>query len=50
MISKDIGIMYKTNGSGRDTYIFSNNGGFSDIHYSPTFFDKPGTMLPSIRR
>jgi len=34
-IYKDVGVVYKTNGTGRDTYIFTNNGGFSDIHYSP---------------
>ena len=28
---RDIGVQYKTNGTGRDTYIYTNNGGFSDI-------------------
>jgi hypothetical protein len=26
---RDIGLQYKLNGTGRDTYIWSNNGGFS---------------------
>jgi hypothetical protein len=25
----DRGIIYKTNGTGRDSYIYQNNGGFS---------------------
>ena len=50
LIYRDVGIQYKLNGTGRDTYIFSNNGGFSDVHYSPTYLDKPGAMLPTIRR
>jgi hypothetical protein len=49
LIYKDIGVQYKTNGTGRDTYIFSNNGGFSDIYYGPNAYEKPGGMLPTIR-
>lgn len=45
MIYKDVGVQYKTNGQGRDTYIFSNNGGFSDQYYHPTVIDRPGAML-----
>lgn len=26
---QDRGIIYKTNGTGRDTYIYNDNGGFS---------------------
>lgn len=26
---RDRGIIYKTDGTGRDTYIFNDNGGFS---------------------
>lgn len=33
--TQDRGIIYKTDGSGRDTYIFSDNGGFS-VPYNPT--------------
>ena len=29
---RDRGIVYKTNGTGRDTYIFNDNGGFSTMH------------------
>jgi hypothetical protein len=35
LMYRDAGIQYKTNGSGRDTYIFSNNGGLSQVHYQP---------------
>jgi len=31
MLYKDVGVVYKTNGTGRDTYIFTDNGGFSGI-------------------
>jgi FkbM family methyltransferase len=27
-----------------------NNGGFSQEHYNPNTYDKPGTMLPNIRK
>jgi hypothetical protein len=47
---RDIGLQYKLNGTGRDTYIWSNNGGFSLQHYEPNGYDKPGTMLPKINR
>ena len=30
--TQDRGIIYKTDGSGRDTYIFNNNGGFAVQH------------------
>ncbi len=46
---RDIGVQYKTNGTGRDLYIFHNNGGFSDASYSPNLYDHPGAMLPKIR-
>ena len=49
LIYKDIGVQYKLNGAGRDTYIFSNNGGFSDVYYGPNTYEKPGSMLPTIR-
>jgi len=41
--------IYKTNGTGRDTYIFNNNGGFSIMH-QPQSYQKPGTFLPSVSR
>lgn len=50
MLYKDIGVQYKTNGTGRDTYIYGNNGGFSQDYYGPNTYDKSGTMLPTIRR
>jgi len=28
----DRGVIYKTNGTGRDTYIFNDNGGFSSMY------------------
>jgi len=43
-------IMYHINGSGRDTYIFNNNGGFSSIMHQPhTNCQKPGKFLPSVK-
>ena len=50
MLYKDVGVVYKTNGTGRDTYIFTDNGGFSGIGYSPKNYDKPGTLLPNIKK
>ena len=47
---RDIGLQYKLNGTGRDTYIWSNNGGFSQQFYEPNNYGKPGTMLPKITR
>ena len=44
---KDRGIIYKTNGTGRDTYIFNDNGGFATM-YQPTNYNKPGTFLPKV--
>jgi hypothetical protein len=38
-------IMYHLNGSGRDTYIFNNNGGFS-ITNDRNVFAKSGKFLP----
>lgn len=49
LIYKDVGVQYKTNGGGRDTYIFSNNGGFSDVYYQPNTFDRPGVMLTAVK-
>ena len=46
---KDRGIIYKTNGSGRDTYISNNNGGFS-IMNEPHKYEKPGRFFPSVSR
>jgi len=43
----DRGVIYKTNGTGRDTYIFNDNGGFSSM-YQPNSYDKPGTFLPKL--
>lgn len=50
LLYRDIGVQYKTNGGGRDTYIFGNNGGFSQDYYQANTYDKPGTMLPNIRK
>jgi hypothetical protein len=44
---RDRGVVYKTDGSGRDTYIYNDNGGFSIMH-GPTNYDKPGTFFPSV--
>lgn len=29
--------VYKTNGTGRDTYIYNNNGGFSIMHQPQSY-------------
>ena len=29
---RDRGIIYKTNGTGRDTYIYNDNGGFNKMY------------------
>jgi hypothetical protein len=39
-------IHYQNNGTGRDSYIYSNNGGFT-IKHSGSMFPKPGSMLVS---
>ena len=41
---RDRGIIYHTNGSGRDTYIFNDDGGFNKM-YKPRDQFKPGTLL-----
>lgn len=38
-----IGIHYEQNGTGRDSYIQNNNGGFT-ARYEPTVFDKPSSI------
>ena len=37
-------IHYQNNGGGRDSYIYSNNGGFT-VKHSGSMFPKPGSML-----
>ena len=49
MPMRDVGVQYKTNGTGRDTYIYCNNGGYSDVSYGPNVYAKPGRMLPQLR-
>ena len=46
---RDRGIIYKTDGTGRDTYIYNDNGGFS-IMNQPKNYDKPGSFLPKVSR
>ena len=43
----DIG--YKVNGGGRDTYIYNDNGGFSNMH-NPRSQDRPGGFFPTVNR
>ena len=40
-------VMYHINGSGRDTYIYNDNGGFNEMH-RPREQDKPGRFLPRV--
>ena len=42
-------VMYKINGTGRDLYIYQNNGGFS-IYNDRPIANKPGGFLPKINR
>lgn len=42
-------VMYHQNGSGRDTYIYNNNGGFSVMHSNSNVCPKPGRFLPKVR-
>ena len=44
---RDRGIIYKTNGTGRDTYIYNDNGGFNKM-YAPRQQAKPGGFLPGL--
>lgn len=44
---RDRGIIYKTNGTGRDTYIYNDNGGFNKM-YAPRSQNKPGGFLPGL--
>lgn len=41
---RDRGIIYQTNGSGRDTYIFNDDGGFNRMKEPRSQFH-PGTLL-----
>ena len=43
------GLKYNINGSGRDTYISLDNGGFN-LLYSPRQQDKAGQFLPNVNR
>ena len=38
-----IGIHYENNGTGRDSYIHNNNGGFTAT-YEPTMYNKPSSI------
>ena len=42
-------LMYHTNGTGRDTYIFSSNGGFAMQHRPGVVRIDNGKFLPSIK-
>lgn len=35
---------YHVNGTGRDTYIHLNNGGFNSVYHEPIKYAKPGTF------
>lgn len=41
---RDRGIIYQTNGSGRDTYIFNDDGGFNFMKNNRNQFH-PGTLI-----
>ena len=44
---RDRGIHYHTNGGGRDTYIFNNNGGFA-LPKTTIKYPNPGAMDPRL--
>ncbi len=43
-VMRDRGIIYQTNGGGRDTYIFNDDGGFNKMKEPRPQFH-PGTLL-----
>ena len=45
----DRGIHYKINGSGRDTYIYNDNGGFCKM-YQPNQYDKATLFFPNLKK
>ena len=47
--SKERPSLYFSNGTGRDTYIFNDNGGLS-LPYKPNEYDKPARFLPRVNR
>jgi hypothetical protein len=44
---RDRGIKYHTNGGGRDTYIFNDNGGFDSMKQARGQFH-PASFLPGL--
>ena len=44
---RDRGIIYKPNGTGRDTYIYNDDGGFNKM-YEPRSQHKPAGFLPGL--
>ena len=44
---RDRGIIYNPNGTGRDTYIYNDDGGFNAMKLPRNQF-KPGTIYPGI--
>lgn len=42
-------VMYHINGTGRDTYIFNNNGGFAAMHQPGNKGVPPGSFLPKVK-
>ena len=44
---RDRGIIYKTNGTGRDTYIYNDDGGFNKMYEARPQFH-PGGFLPGL--
>ena len=43
------GLKYNINGTGRDTYIYNDNGGFNST-YKPRVQDRSGNFLPHVNR
>jgi len=50
LLYRDIGLQYKLNGTGRESYIWRNNDGLSLKNHETNTYDKPGHMLPKINR
>lgn len=47
--SKMVDIMYHINGTGRDTYIYQDNGGFAEMHRNGNRGSQPGRFLPKVK-
>ena len=47
--AQDRGVIYKTDGTGRDTYIYNDNGGFASGAYQGRKFNMQGGYFPAMK-